>query len=106
MFRFASLESAAGRALVAHAAPNTPLPDSIVLLDEQGVHTRSDAVLRILARLGAPWCWLASLRIVPRALRDASYRFIAARRYRWFGRTDVCPALPAEWRSRFLETAE
>lgn len=106
VFCFAALQSEAGRALVAQAAPNTPLPDSIILLDKSGLHTQSDAVLRILAQLGAPWSWLSALLIIPRAPRDALYRFVAARRYRWFGRTDVCPTLRPEWRSRFLDAAE
>jgi predicted DCC family thiol-disulfide oxidoreductase YuxK len=34
-------------------------------------------------------------QLVPRALRDAAYRFVAARRKRWFGGEEACK-LPSE----------
>jgi len=66
------------------------------------VHVRSEAALRIAARLGAPWSWLVMLRVLPRAWRDAVYDFVAARRYRWFGTVEACELPDAGWRERFL----
>lgn len=103
VFRFASLQSAAGQAaLAAHGAPMA-LPDSIVLLDEDGVHVESVAALRIARRLGPPWSWLTLARVLPRSLGDAVYRVISKHRYRWFGRRDVCMLPDASVASRFLE---
>ena len=43
-----------------------------------------------------------ALRLVPRALRDAAYDFVARRRLRWFGRaSQACPLVPAHLRGRF-----
>jgi predicted DCC family thiol-disulfide oxidoreductase YuxK len=42
------------------------------------------------------------LRIIPRPLRDALYRWFAARRYRWFGKSDTCRIPTPELRARFL----
>jgi predicted DCC family thiol-disulfide oxidoreductase YuxK len=41
--------------------------------------------------------------IVPRFVRDGVYRFVAARRYRWFGQRDTCMVPTEELRARFLE---
>jgi predicted DCC family thiol-disulfide oxidoreductase YuxK len=63
---------------------------------------RSDAALAILWDIGGPWRGVSWLRLLPRALRDAVYDFVAKRRYRWFGKLEAC-ALPApEQSDRFL----
>lgn len=102
-FSFASLQSDTARRLLADAGVSAPLPDSIVLLDAAGVHTRSDAALRIAAGLRLPWSLAAGLRIVPRALRDGVYDFVARHRYRWFGTRDTCLVPTPELRTRFLD---
>lgn len=87
------------------AAWPDPLPDSLVMVDEDGVpHFRSDGVLRILAALGGPWRPLAAVgRLVPPPLRDFVYDRIAAVRKRVFGTTETaCPVVPAEWSDRLL----
>lgn len=102
-FRFASLQSDAARSALSSVAAPAIMPDSIVLLDADGVHVRSDAALRIGAALGFPWSLLSLARIVPRVIRDAVYDYIARNRYRWFGRRDVC-MLPAPGvANRFLD---
>jgi len=56
--------------------------------DGQGmveVFQRGEAVLQIMRVLGGVWRWLAVLlRVVPRAGREALYRWIAKNRHRWF----------------------
>lgn len=102
VFRFASLQSAAGqRALAAHTV-SSAWPDSIVLIDHDGVHVESVAALRVARRLGAPWSWLALGRFLPRSLGDAVYRLISRHRYRWFGRRDACMIPDPSLSSRFL----
>jgi predicted DCC family thiol-disulfide oxidoreductase YuxK len=101
-FRFAPLQSEAGRALLTHFALDPNAIDAVVLIDAAGAHTRSDAALRVARILGAPWSWLGPLAAIPRPLRDAVYDFIARHRYRWFGRKDACPLPRPEWRERFL----
>ena len=75
---------------------------SILLRDRDGLHRKSDAVLRILVGLGGPWRLLGLLRLVPRPLRDIAYDFIARNRYRWFGKRDTCRMPTPEERERFL----
>jgi predicted DCC family thiol-disulfide oxidoreductase YuxK len=80
------------------------LPDSIVVHTAEGrTFVRSDAVVHLMHRLGGLWRVIGVLAgIVPRALRDALYDFIARVRYRIFGRTkEACPLMPPDLRSRF-----
>ena len=102
-FRFAPLQGATFQSRVP-AADRAGLPDSVVVLTEDGsLLVRSNAFLHILRRLGGGWSVLAALvAIVPRPLRDVVYNFIARIRYRVFGkRDDLCPIVPADLRARF-----
>jgi predicted DCC family thiol-disulfide oxidoreductase YuxK len=103
LFRFAPLQSAAGARLRASCGRPADSLGSLILVEDGRCYERSDALLRITARLGLPWNLAALLRIVPRALRDAFYDWFAARRYRWFGKKEVCDVPPVDWRERFLE---
>lgn len=99
-------------AAVMHAAglPQELTASTIVLWDGERARLRSDAVLAIAAGLPWPWRALAAGRLVPRAVRDTLYRFIAARRPRVEADDPACgvppPALVDRWRSRLATTAD
>ena len=103
-FRFASLQSeAAARLLRAHGRePPRGDPDSVVLVVGGRLHEHSDAALRIARGLGLPWSLAALGLVLPRALRDGLYRFVARHRYRWFGREESCRVPTPALRARFL----
>ena len=108
-FDFASLQSqAARRELESVIGPEeiAALPDSIVLVDSDGVHTRSAAALRIVRALGSPFALLGLGVVVPRPIRDAVYDWIARNRYRWFGRRDTCITPTRDIAARFLDADE
>jgi predicted DCC family thiol-disulfide oxidoreductase YuxK len=105
-FRFAPLQGPTFERLIdpsTHAA----LPDSVVILTSSGaVHTRSDAIVHMLKRVGGTnggWHALGNaLAAVPRPIRDAAYSVVAAVRYKIFGRkSDLCPVMTAKERERF-----
>lgn len=75
---------------------------TFVFLEEGHVYMKSDAALRVAARLGRPWALTGVFRLVPRGLRDAVYSMVATNRYRWFGRRDTCRIPTPEERERFL----
>jgi predicted DCC family thiol-disulfide oxidoreductase YuxK len=80
------------------------LPDSVVVRAQNGRWlVKSEAALHVIASLPAPWRILARVaRILPSALLDLGYDCLAKVRYRVFGRkTEACPLIPAEMRSRF-----
>ena len=102
-FQFGALQSAAARrVLELHDAP-APLPDTIVLIDEGQLFTRSTAALRIARRLPFPWPLAYALIAVPRPLRDWIYNLIARHRYGWFGKSDQCMVPTPAHSSRFID---
>jgi predicted DCC family thiol-disulfide oxidoreductase YuxK len=103
IFRFAAQQSPTGRTIIEDHVSGTGQLSSVILIDDNAIYTESDAIFRILARLGPPCSWIALLRIIPRRVRDACYRFIVRHRYQWFGRTEVCQGPSAEIVSRFVE---
>jgi predicted DCC family thiol-disulfide oxidoreductase YuxK len=103
VLRYAPLQGATARAFV----ERTDAFDTIVFVEkgEDGavrVSHRSRAAFRILSRLGGVWRMISWLRILPLALTDLVYRFVAARRIRWFGRVDACRLPDPSVRARFL----
>jgi predicted DCC family thiol-disulfide oxidoreductase YuxK len=101
-FRFAALQSEAAAALLRDAGVAAALPDSIVLVEDGGVYVRSTAALRIARHLRFPWPLASGLLVVPRFIRDAVYDYIAAHRYRWFGRRDACMVPTPDLQRRFM----
>jgi predicted DCC family thiol-disulfide oxidoreductase YuxK len=82
--------------------------DTIVFVESapggERVWLRSAAIFRVLRELSLPWRWFSFLRwLLPRALWDVAYQAFATRRYRWFGKLDVCPIPPPALRARFLD---
>jgi predicted DCC family thiol-disulfide oxidoreductase YuxK len=101
--RFAPLQGPTFEARVP-AEKRAGLPDSVVVLTNDGaLLVRSDAFLHVLLRLGGGWRSLAAvISVIPRAVRDAAYDFIARVRYRVFGtREDSCPVMAPDLRARF-----
>ena len=101
-FQFASLASPAAARLLGVRPAGQRLPDSMVLVENDAVFSRSDAALRVARRLRFPLSLAYPLILLPKFLRDPLYDTIARHRYRWFGRREVCEVDPA-LRGRFLE---
>lgn len=102
-FRFASLQSAVAQHLLAgHATQGTRL-DSVILIAGGRIYHRSSAALLIARRLDGFWPLLSVLLLIPRPLRDALYDWIGRRRYRFFGRRQLCWTPNPEIAERFLD---
>ncbi|MGG4555239.1 thiol-disulfide oxidoreductase DCC family protein [Paenibacillus sp. FSL W8-0186] len=105
-FRFASLQSEAGERILQGSRRPDISPDRIntIVLYQNGVYyTRSSAALRIAKGLRYPWPLAFGFIIVPRFIRDAVYRIVAANRYRWFGKDETCLVPTKENKERFLQ---
>jgi predicted DCC family thiol-disulfide oxidoreductase YuxK len=102
-YRFAAMQGAHGRALLAAHGLDPDDPLSFLLVDAGAAHTDSDAIVRVLVGLGGPWRLAVLLRALPRGLRDAGYRALARNRYRWFGRHDACLLPDPQQQWRFLD---
>ena len=58
---------------------------SVLLIRDEKIYTKSNAVLHILKCLDGLWPLLYVFIIVPGFIRDPVYDIIAKYRYRWFG---------------------
>lgn len=102
LFRFAPLQSEVADTLLADHEVDPDALDSVVLVEEDSVYTKSDAVLRAARHLGGIYGPLWATRVLPRSFRDGVYDFVADRRYGWFGKKDACMMPTPDLRSRFL----
>jgi predicted DCC family thiol-disulfide oxidoreductase YuxK len=76
--------------------------DSLILVDENSVYVRSDAVIRAAASLGGAWRLVKIALVIPRPLRDAGYKVVARVRRRLA--REICVTGPGteELRARTL----
>jgi predicted DCC family thiol-disulfide oxidoreductase YuxK len=83
-------------------------PETILAVRDAGgatefVLVQSDAVIAVLNELPQPWpAVAATMRFIPRLIRDWGYGLVARWRYRIWGRLESCPLPAAEDRSKFL----
>ena len=89
-FRLASMQNGVGAELYRRFGIDPADPETMIVVDGDTMVRDSDAVLAVYAGLGWPWRALSAARIVPRAVRDPVYRWIARHRYRLFGRRESC----------------
>jgi predicted DCC family thiol-disulfide oxidoreductase YuxK len=101
VFKFAALQSAAGKALLARHNLAEDL-QSVILVQDSKVYTQSAAVLRIATQLGFWWKLSYVFFIVPPFIRNAVYHFIAKHRLKFFGKSETCMIPTPETESRFL----
>jgi predicted DCC family thiol-disulfide oxidoreductase YuxK len=101
-FQFVTAQSVLGRQLMAAAGLSPDTLDSVMLVDGRRYFLRSDAILRTLGLLGGWPSAFSVLRVLPKFVRDPCYTAFARRRYRLFGRSDVCVVPAPEWRDRFV----
>lgn len=102
LFRLAAMQSAVGRTLMLAAGVDPDDPDTLLLVDGEGLRRNSDAVLAIYEGLGWPWRVMGMARIIPRSLRNNLYRWVARNRYRLFGQRAQCFVPRPEWKERLL----
>jgi predicted DCC family thiol-disulfide oxidoreductase YuxK len=103
-FKFASLQSDFGKSQLARFNLNPEVLHSIIVIDGETVHQRSDAALRIANHLGGVWKGLNIFKVLPKVFRDAVYNVVARNRYRLFGRRESCMIPTPELKGRFIES--
>jgi predicted DCC family thiol-disulfide oxidoreductase YuxK len=102
VFTFASIQSERGQALLLkHHLPLDEI-DSFVLISHSSVYIEGDAAHEVARRFGGIWRALVLFYIFPKAVRDGVYRFVASRRFKWFGRRDTCFMPSTKFNRRFL----
>jgi len=102
-FMFAPLQSPRGRALLQQAGLGQEHLETMVLISNGEVYTKSTAALQILKRLGGAWRLLYAFVLVPRPVRDYFYGLLARNRYRWFGKRAECMVPTPDVKERFFQ---
>ena len=98
--RFLSAQSPLGQAVYAHF--NLPLDASYILITPDGTFTKTTGFFRVADILGG-WFRLGKVfQVVPRAIRDVVYNWVATRRYQLFGKSEQCQLLTTDQRARLV----
>jgi len=108
--RFAALQGSIGTEILKRHGRESDALSTVLVVPNYPSETselleRSDAALFALASAGGIYRAASLFRVVPRALRDAVYRFVAERRHRMFAPLDACPVPRPETRAKFLDFA-
>jgi predicted DCC family thiol-disulfide oxidoreductase YuxK len=101
-FKFASLQSDSGQALLKRLGLPTDDFDSFVFINGDKYFLKSSAGLHVLKELGGLWSLFYVFIVFPRPLRDFIYQIIAKTRYRIFGKRDACMIPTQDIKARFL----
>ena len=89
-FRFASLQSYFGKAIMQKAGISENNFNSFILLENGIIVTRSTAALKVAKQLSGGLKLLYVFIIIPAFIRDPIYSIIANNRYKWFGKKEAC----------------
>ena len=101
-FRFAAQQSDVGQRLMAEHGVTGLTLNTMVVIDNGQILTRSGGAMRILRHMPMPWKLLSVFWLVPWFIRDAVYKVIAKYRYNIFGKHDTCRMPTPEIRAKFL----
>ncbi len=101
VFKFGSLQSEAGSELLKNE-PGLRDSNTVILIDNGEMYTKSDAFIRIMHDLGRPYKYFSLLRIIPSFIRDFFYKLISKHRYKIFGRKDNCMVPDDRIKNRFI----
>ncbi|MCG8340939.1 MAG: thiol-disulfide oxidoreductase DCC family protein [Cytophagales bacterium] len=102
IFQFAPLQAEIAQKMLRQRNTTPSKYDSMLLIQDDKVYTKSTAALKIAQQLIGIWRLLYVFIIVPRSLRDIVYDFIAANRYRFFGRSNQCMIPSKAIKARFI----
>jgi predicted DCC family thiol-disulfide oxidoreductase YuxK len=102
VFRLLAAQSPLGTALYAHYGLDPQDYETMILIAGGVAFFKSEAAIRIAKGLGLPWSLAVVFRIVPLALRDRIYAWVARNRLKWFGKRDSCYRPDSRHADRFL----
>lgn len=101
-FLFAPLQGNTAVEILGLSPEQQAAPDSLLVWDQGQVRKESGAALFIARKLPGLWKLAIVLYVIPAPVRNWVYRFIAARRYRWFGTYERCMLPEPGQEQRFL----
>ena len=104
IFRFVAQQSDLGQEILKHIGVNPADIDSIILY-EPGIayYYKSSAAIEIAKHLRGIFNLGIVFKIIPSALRNPIYDYIARNRYKWYGKKDQCMIPTPELKAKFLQ---
>lgn len=103
LFRFASLQSEFGQSILSKLNLSTKDFDTFVLIESKKYFIKSTAAFKVVKDISG---WLKILYpfiILPEFVRDSVYNLIAKKRYKIFGRSELCRVPTDAEKAKFLE---
>lgn len=101
-YRLLAAQSPLGAALYRHYGLDPDDYETNILLADGIAWFKAEGSIRMFEGLGRPWSGMRIFRLLPRAARDRAYTFIAANRFRIFGRREACFVAGPDMKERFL----
>lgn len=102
VFVFASLQSELGQEILKYIGVDSSTDSIILYQPNVAYYTESDAVIEIAKHLSGIYPLLQTGKILPKALRNKMYQYVARNRYKWYGKKEECMIPSPEIRSKFL----
>lgn len=103
IFRYAAIQSETGEKLLTERNIDTNEIDSIILIEPNiAYYTKSTAALEIGKDLKGLRTISSILLWLPESFRNIVYDFIAANRYKWYGKKEACMIPTEELKSKFI----
>ncbi len=90
IFRFASLQSDAGKKILRKFHLQDSDFSSFSLYKDGRIYTKSTGALLVAKNLGGGFKFLYAFIIIPKFIRDFIYSFVAKYRYKLFGKKNEC----------------
>ena len=103
VFRFVALQSELGKEICKYIGVDQTKVDSVILYNP-GVayYYKSSAAIEISEDLGSIYSLVSIFKIFPERLRNYVYDYIAANRYKWYGKKESCMIPTPELKAKFL----
>lgn len=103
LFKFTALQGEYAKAVLPKFNVDLSQLNSIILLEDGQLYTKSTAALKIARKLNGLWPALYVFILVPKFIRDWFYDIIAKNRYKWWGRQESCWLPTPELKQRFID---
>ena len=101
-FKFAAQQSEAGQRILKEAGYKVESFNSVLLLKNNQVFTKTDAVIEVCKLLtGMPRIFIF-IQYIPKPIRDFGYSIIAKYRYAVFGKRTACMVPTTAQKNKFI----
>ncbi|MBC6111369.1 thiol-disulfide oxidoreductase DCC family protein [Pedobacter fastidiosus] len=101
LFKFTALQSAYAKEVLPQFNVDPEKLNSILLLENGILYTKSSSALRVAKKLNGLWPLLFGFIIIPKFIRDWFYDIIAKNRYKWWGKQESCWVPTPDLKSKF-----